>query len=148
MRPFRLDTTISVEFNDEGPARDRVIELLQLIFGRHQAPPKSPLTPYGEMLAAKAKQKTKTQPKTKPKAKAKTKTQNGRFDQFGFRTGTKRSLAAEMFTQGATAAEVQEKLGAPHIELLHYLRQEGRQITKTPEVGPSGRQVFRYTIVT
>ena len=70
-------------------------------------------------------------------------------DQFGFRKGSKKSLAAALYSgkKGATLAEVKEKTGSSQLNLLTELKGRKVKIETTKEKGAGKKQVTRYKII-
>jgi hypothetical protein len=94
---------------------------------------------------AKAKVKAKPAKKAaaKPKAAKKSKIQ---LDQFGLRKGSARSQAAAMYARknGATLAEVEEKIGSIQLNVLKDLEAEGWKIEVEKEKRKNSRPANRY----
>lgn len=94
----------------------------------------------------------------KPKVKEKTKTKSGaakkptkrgkpaELDEFGFRKGTIRSKAAQLYAsaKGATLDEVKKKLGSVQYNMLTALKERGFKVTTKEIDGKNNRPATRY----
>lgn len=104
--------------------------------------------------AAKAAPKPEKAPKAtakaskgseKPKA-AKAKAEGVKKDQFGFREGSAKSKAVEMYARksGATLEEVKEAVGSVQLNVLNGLEEAGHEVKRTKEEREGQRAVTRY----
>ena len=112
--------------------------------------PKAKVKPAKVKAKAKAKpaQKAKAKPgkaKAKP-GKAKRQRDPAKLDQFGYRKGTTRSKAAQIYARkkGATLAEVKEVVGSIQFNLLNEQRKRGNKLREVDETNKNGRAVKRY----
>lgn len=95
-----------------------------------------------ETKASKKPVKAKPVKTTKPvKAKPETKS-----DTYGYRVGSLKSKAAEMYSskKGATLEEVKTALGSVQLNLLKDLEQRNYKVKRLKEAGDGKRQVTRY----
>ena len=106
--------------------------------------------------AAKAAKPAKAKANGKQKLKAKTngkkqirKVDPDKLDRFGFRLGSKKAKAAQLYAskKGATLAEVKKVLKSTQYNLLTELEDRGFKIKREPVPGSSGRQITRFQIV-
>lgn len=90
--------------------------------------------------AAKAPVKAKAE---KPVAKKKAAAEK---DQYGLRKGSARSEAATMYARknGATLAEVKERIGSVQLNVLNALKAEGWLVTQEKITKKGERPVTRY----
>ena len=123
--------------------------------GHDEAPVKAASAPKAK-AAVKAKASAKTAPKaTATAAKAaklgkvaKPKAEKAEKDAWGFRKGSAKSKAVEMYCRknGATLAEVKERVGSVQLNVLKALIAEGKTVETVKEVRKGQRPVTRYIL--
>ena len=97
--------------------------------------------------ALKGKGATPVAPKAdKPMSDAGKPVKTVALDAYGFKVGTIKSKAAEMYArkEGATVDEVQVELNSLQLNLLTTLEKQGYEVRREKEKRPSGRLVTRY----
>ena len=100
---------------------------------------KAPVKAKGKGKAAKA-----TPPA--PKANKVPRKAATPLDAYGYREGSKKSLAAAMYAskKGATLEEVKAELGSVQLNLLKDCEKQGFKVERTKENGTGKRQITRY----
>lgn len=115
--------------------------------GEAKAAPKAAGKPAGKVKAAKG---AKAAPAKKAAGKARKAPVRdpAKLDQFGFRKGSIKSQAAQMYAtkKGSTLGEIKEKLGSTQFNLLTQLEEKGWTIGKKFEDGAGNRKITRYRI--
>lgn len=73
-------------------------------------------------------------------------TSSSKLDEWGYRPGSLKSRAAEMYAreQGATLEEVKSALNSVQLNLLKDLEGRGFPVRREKEDGKGGRKVTRY----
>lgn len=104
------------------------------------AKPKVEAKKPAKKAAAKAPVKAKA---AKPKAVKKAAAEK---DQYGLRKGSARSEAASMYARknGATLAEVKERIGSVQLNVLNALKADGYAVTQEKITKKGERPVTRY----
>jgi hypothetical protein len=103
-------------------------------------PRKKKASGKAKVLKAKGSEKSKA---AKPKADIKK-------DQWGLRKDSTRSIAANMYARknGATLAEVKEKVGSIQLNVLNDLEEAGFTVKREKQEGKKGkRAVTRYYLI-
>lgn len=95
--------------------------------------------------AAKPAAKAKAAPKATAKA-SKPKAEGGKKDKWGFREGSAKSKAVEMYTSkaGATLNEVKAAVGSIQLNVLKSLEAEGHTVIQKKEQLEGQRPITRY----
>ncbi len=80
---------------------------------------------------------------------APTKRRSKELDEFGFAKGSINSMAAALYgrEEGATTAEIKNRLGSPQLNLFKVLAKKGYTIKKEQTKTEEGRKVTRYFII-
>lgn len=109
-----------------------------------------------EQLAEAQTEGVIEQPVEKPKVKAKKKAavakkpskrgKSAELDEFGFRKGSLRSKAAQLYAsaKGATLDEVKKKCGSIQYNMLTELKKRGFKVTTKEIEGKANRPASRY----
>lgn len=109
-----------------------------------KAAAKAPVKAKAPAKAPKAAVKADKAPKA-PKAP---KAEGAKKDKWGFREGSAKSKAVEMYAAkgGATLEEVKEVVGSVQLNVLNALEAEGHEVTRKKEQRDGQRPVTRYTL--
>lgn len=97
--------------------------------------------------AKPAKRAAKASP-AKAKAAKPRQRDPSKLDQYGYRKGTTRSLAAALYAtkRGATLAETKERFGTTQFNVLTELKARGHKISERLERSDKGRTVKRFNL--
>ncbi len=78
-----------------------------------------------------------------------TKRRSTERDEFGFVEGSINSMAAKLYAreEGATTAEIKNRLGSPQLNLFKVVVKKGYTIKKEQTKTEEGRKVTRYFII-